>query len=77
MQIALADSYVGRSKYSEAGRLLEEVLDSEYLSNNLTTVASLRLNKVKRRLGILDVSAFTRNSGLQNVLMYVVCERFK
>ena len=70
MQIALADSYIGRSKYSEAGRLLEEVLDSEYLSNYLTTVASLRLNKVKRRLGILDVSAFTRNSALQNVLMY-------
>ena len=70
MQIALADSYIGRSKYSEAGRLLEGVLDSEDLSPYLTTVASLRLNKVKRRLGILDVSALTRNSALQNVLMY-------
>ena len=69
MQIALADSLIGRSKYSEAGRLLEEVLDSKDLSTYLTTVASLRLNKVKRRLGILDVSAFTRNSALQNVLM--------
>lgn len=61
IQIALADSLIGQSKYSEAEKLLEEVLASHMLSKYITAVASLRLSKVKRRLGILDVSAFTHN----------------
>lgn len=61
IQIALADSLIGQSKYSEAEKLLEEVLASHMLSKYLIAVASLRLSKVKRRLGILDLSTFTHN----------------
>ena len=68
MQIALADSLIGLSKYNEAGKLLEEMLASEPLSTYLTTVASLRLNKIKRRLGVLDMSAFNYNGALENAL---------
>ena len=68
MQIALADSLIGRSKYKEAGKLLDEMLASGSLSTYLTTVASLRLNKIKRRLGVLDTSAFSYNGALQKAL---------
>lgn len=68
LQIALADSFIGQSKYSEADRVLQKVLASGYVSTYLATVASLRLNKVKRRLGVLDVSAFTRDSVLRKAL---------
>ena len=61
IQIALADSLIGQSKYSEAEKLLEEVVASHMLSQYIIAVASLRLSKVKRRLGILDVSAFSHN----------------
>ena len=61
IQIALADALIGQSKYSEAKKLLEEVLACHMLSKHIIAVASLRLSKVKRRLGILDVSAFTHN----------------
>ena len=68
MQIALADSLIGRSKYNEAGKLLEKMLASESLSTYLTTVASLRLNKIKRRLSVSDTSAFNYNGALQKAL---------
>ena len=61
IQIALADSLIGQSKYSEAEKLLEEVLASHTLSQYIIAVASLRLSRVKRRLGVSNVSAFTRN----------------
>ena len=62
--IVLSDSLIGQSKYSEADKLLQTVLADESLSTYLKTVASLRLNKVRRRLGVLDVPAFTRNGAL-------------
>ena len=68
MQIALADSLIGRSKYNGAGKILEEMLASESLPTYLRTVASLRLNKIKRRLGVLDTSAFNYNGALQEAL---------
>ena len=70
LQVALADSLVGQSKYSEADKVLESLLASESLSAYLATVVSLRLNKVRRRLGILDVPAFIRNGELRKVLLY-------
>ena len=70
MQIALTDSLIGQSKYLEAEKILQQILASECLSNYLTTVASLRLNKARRRLGVLDFPAFDRNGALQKVLTY-------
>ena len=71
IQIALADSLIGQSKYSEAEKLLEEVLASHMLSKYLIAVASLRLSKVKRRLGILDLSTFTHNGAPLKALICV------
>ena len=68
VKIALADSLIGRSKYDEASELLEEILASDSLSTYLTTVASLRLNKIKRRLGVLDTSMSNYYGALQKAL---------
>ena len=68
IQIALADSLIGQSKYNKAGKLLEEMLASGSLSTYLTSVASLRWSKIQRRLGILDTSAFNYNGALQKTL---------
>lgn len=71
IQIALVDSLIGRSKYSEANELLENILTNFSLSPYLTTVASLRLNKVRRRLDVLNISAFSHKSALREALTYV------
>lgn len=70
MHIALADALIGQSKYLEADKLLQKVLAREYISNYLMIVASLRLNKVRRRLNVVDISAFTRNGALLKVVTY-------
>ena len=71
IQIASVDSLIGRSKYSEANKLLEEILTSVSLSPYLTTVASLRLNKVRRRLDVVNISAFSHKGALREALTYV------
>ena len=71
IQIALVDSLVGRSKYSDANKLLENILTSVSLSPYLTTVASLRLNKVRRRLDVVNISAFSHKGALREALRYV------
>ena len=53
MQITLADSLIGQKKYQDAETLLEAVLDSSSASAYLRLLATLRLNKAKRRLGSL------------------------
>lgn len=71
IQIALADSLIGQSKYSEADRILQKTYSQRLsLSTHLKTAASLRLNKVIRRLGVFDVSAFADNSALGKALSY-------
>lgn len=68
VQIVLADSLMGQSKYPEADKLLQEVLAGPPLSTYLMAVTTLRLNKVRRRIGVLDVPAFTRNGALVKAL---------
>ena len=69
MQIALVDSLIGQSRYLEAEKLLEEVLAGGVLSDYLIAVTSLRLSKVRRRLGVSNVLAFTHNGVPLKALM--------
>lgn len=69
--IALVDSLIGRSKSSKASKWLEKILTSVFLSSYLTAVASLRLNKVRRRLHVVNTSAFGYKGALRQALTYV------
>ena len=71
IQIELADSFIGRSKYSEAEKVLQQILDGKTISTYLKTVACLRLNKVRRRLGVFDVSTVTHSGALGKALTYL------
>ena len=51
LKIALADCYIGQSKYYLAEPLLNDTLEEGSLSPHLTVIVALRLNKVRRRLG--------------------------
>jgi hypothetical protein len=49
LMIAMADSFLGQTKYDEARRLLKKVLDHPTADTNLVMSATLRLLKMSRR----------------------------
>ena len=69
MQITLADSLIGQKKYERAEKLLRDVLSNHCPSAYLREVASLRLNKVERRLGVLTTVAFSSGEALGNAVI--------
>jgi hypothetical protein len=50
LMVAMADSFLGQSKYNEAKQMLAGVLEYPALDNNLAMSATLRLLKISRRL---------------------------
>lgn len=68
LKIALADCYIGQSKYHLAEPLLNNTLEEGSLSAYLTVITALRLNKVRRRLGDTNTLKLSKFSTLWKAL---------
>jgi hypothetical protein len=64
LEIVLVDSLVGQSKYREAEVILTGIMEQEAASDYVTVVSGLRLNKVRRRLGLRKSLQFDESSPL-------------
>ena len=68
LMTALADCYIGQSKYHLAEPLLSDMLEEGSLSAYLTVIVALRLNKVRRRLGDTKTLKLSKSSTLWKAL---------
>ena len=60
LQLALVDSLIGQSKYTEAEERLRTLAAIKPSSSYIREAMDLRLSKVLRRLGVVDCSAIQR-----------------
>ncbi|KAL8840891.1 MAG: hypothetical protein Q9170_001155 [Blastenia crenularia] len=63
LQIVLADSLFGQKKYERAREILLMVIQNDHMATHTRNITRLRLNKAKRRLGILATSELLDDFG--------------
>ena len=69
LRITLADALIGQKEYARAKTTLEGILDGECPSDHLKTIASLRLSKIDRRLGVLSTPCLSPSGHLGQIFL--------
>ncbi|RBA12697.1 hypothetical protein FPRO05_04147 [Fusarium proliferatum] len=64
LRIALADSWIGQTRYNEAVTVLQSIVDSPNISTTFRMMSALRLSKSQRRMHENVQKPFDQNSAL-------------